>query len=490
MSYDQRDTTSIAAENYGVSPSASAKANRAALQEALSIGGNVTLSTPGTYLIDDTLSPSVALSVGANVILQTQAGGAVKTLANSLRPLLPSSQGSTLAVIGDSFQAEWYFDDGNFRYAYAKGPVDWALALSQHRMTVVSSPAAGGSRVSGASSSGTAFDVQADTAIASLAQHAIIMGGVNDFFANFTVDTVKAAYNRVIEKLIAAGMTVWVCTQPTMSAAYSSYTVTRNASMFQLNTWLRQQVNSIWARHGVRLIDLAETAVDPSSTTGDYKSGYSYDGGLHPSNVGAYFMGKEIARVWSKYVPEANILVSSRADNYNYSSAIGNLIDNGLFYNGSGTATGFSGTAVAGGASTNSLVSRSDGIGQDQQMIVTSSANNDGYRLSTSSLHTRCASGDILQFCCEITVSSITNLRGVRLTADFVGTTTRGVADLYYDPSDDIALTEGFTAVMKTPPNFINGTPTSVVANLSINFSGAGGATVKVGRMSCRKLVQ
>ena len=491
MAYDHQDISSAAAEDYGVSPSASAKANRNALQSALESGGNVSLTAPGTYTIEDTLTPEVTLSVASGVILQSPSGGAVKTLSNALRPVTPSSQGNTLAVIGDSFTAEWYYDDGSYRYTYAKGYVAWALALSQHRMTVVATPAEAGSRVSGPSpATGTEFSVQVDAAIASCAQHAIVMGGVNDFFASFSVDTVIAAYNSAIERLICAGITVWLCTQPTMSGGYSSYTLARNAAMFRLNAWLRQQAASIWARHGVHLIDLAEIAVDSSSTTGGYKTDYSYDGGLHPSNIGAYFMGKEVARVWSKYVPEANLLVSSRADNYAYDSSIGNLIDNGLFYNGTGTGTGFTGAAVAGGSSINSLVARSDGIGQDQQMVITSTADNDGYRLYTGSLHARCSAGDILQFACEITVSDMTNFQGARLQVDYVGTTTRGVADLYHNTSNDLALTEGYTAMLKTPPNYINGTPTSVVATIWTHFTGAGGATVKVGRFSGRKLVQ
>lgn len=62
----------VPAEGFGVSASSSASINTAALQLALNVTGTVTLTVPGTYLVNDTLqiSSNTTFRLGAGVILK------------------------------------------------------------------------------------------------------------------------------------------------------------------------------------------------------------------------------------------------------------------------------------------------------------------------------------------------------------------------------------------------------------------------------------
>lgn len=460
--------------------------NYRAIQSAMDAGGVVTLTDPGIYCVTDTFSTGVPFYVGPGVSLISNESGPVTTLRKYLRPIAAGGNANTLAICGDSYTSQSYFDGGDFVYNNADGYVTWAMQLSGQRMAIVSRPAVAGSRI-GTDGLGTAITTQVDTAIASGAANVLIMAGVNDAINAVSFSDSVYAYEKAINSVIAAGARLWVCTQPGMNAAYSSYSVANQARMFAINDWLRQRVYTNYSRYGVTCVDLAAAATNPTSATGDYKTNGSQDN-LHPRNVGAYYMGKELARVWSLYVPEAPQLVASNADNYGYSVLINNLVDNGLMVNGAGTATGFTGSAIAGGASTNSLTSHSAGFGNYQQMVQTAASNNDGYRLASGNVSARCSAGDVVIAECEVSVSSMTACRGVWLQLVASGTVTRASYDGFVDTSNDTNLPEEYSAVLRTPPMVISGTPSTVTARIDSNYSGAGGATVKVSRVSLKKL--
>lgn len=401
-----------------------------------------------------------------------------------------AARSNTLAIVGDSYTSQSFNDSSTFKYFFADGYVTWALALSGQRLTPIMWAARGNSRVSAAANSpGVQFSDQVDQAIASGADHMLIMGGVNDAFAGFSVARITGAYDACLKKAMSAGLRIWACTQPTLNSSYASYTATVQATVFAVNEWLREYVGANYSRYGVTVVDLAAVAVDASNDKGDWRTNGSKDG-LHPSNVGAYYMGKELARVWAAQVPEMSRQVSSAADNYTFSPLIKQAQTNGMFLTGSPVATGFTSTTITGATSTDSIVARSDGFGNDQQMILVSSANNDGWRLESTTVHANgFANGDTIQAEAEITVSGVTNYRGEHL--QLIGNASvvnKGGFDGYVNTSTDKALPEGYTVVRRTPPIVLNGTPSSVRIRVDTNFSGIGGATVKVGRLSIRRL--
>ena len=86
---DNNAGSPIACENYGASLSASAETNTAAIQAALAVGGEVTLSTTGTYNVTalPTVSSSANLTLGTGVTLtdgsQSQTGAKRSVLTDA-----------------------------------------------------------------------------------------------------------------------------------------------------------------------------------------------------------------------------------------------------------------------------------------------------------------------------------------------------------------------------------------------------------------------
>jgi hypothetical protein len=392
---------------------------------------------------------------------------------------------NTLAIIGDSFGAGYLIPTNGLYSEAANCYITYAMALSGRRMRIVGNYAVSGSGVS-ANLAGTSMLTQIDSAIASGARNLLCMGGINDAIYDQSLQSVKDAWAVILAKAALYNMQIWLCTQPTMNSANGSYTVARQTQCMEQNNYLRRITLK-----NVNVIDCAAAAVDPTSATGNYITNGAKDN-LHPSNVGAYYMGKAIATVWNALVPARPTLLTSSADIYSYSSASTNILDNGLFLTGASTATGFSTAITATGAVTPTLVTRSDGFGKDQVLTGTFAANGDGFRLTTSDYKARISDGDILFAEAEVTCSSITNLSGLQLQLILSHTGRDEIAtSCYYNSVDDKALPEGYTAVLRTPEFTYDaagfGTVNYLLASVRANGSGAGGATVKVGRMAIRK---
>lgn len=392
---------------------------------------------------------------------------------------------NTLAIIGDSFAAGYLIPSNGLYSEAANCYVTYALALSGRRLRIVGNYAVSGSGVS-ANLGGTSMLTQIDSAIASGARHLLCMGGINDAIYDQPLQSVKNAWKTILSKAALYGIKIWLCTQPTMNSANGSYTIARQAQCMEQNNFLRRI-----ALKNVTVIDCAAAAVDPASATGNYVANGSRDN-LHPSNVGAYYMGKAVAAAWSALVPARPTLLSSVADAYSYSSASSNILDNGLFLAGTTTATNFTTAITNTGAVTPTLVSRADGFGRDQVLTGTFSAAGDGFRLISSDYKARISDGDILYAEAEIACSSITNLSGLQLQLILSHAGRDEIStSCYYDAAVDKVLPEGYTAVLRTPEFTYDaagfGALIYLLAAVRVNGAGAGGATVKVGRMGIVK---
>lgn len=392
---------------------------------------------------------------------------------------------NTLAIIGDSFSAGYLIPSNGLYSEAANCYITHAMALSGRRMRIVGNYSVSGSGVS-ANLGGTSMLTQIDSAIASGARNLLCMGGINDAIYDQTLQSVKDAWAVIIAKAAKANMRIWLCTQPTMNSANGSYTIARQAQCMEQNNYLRRI-----KLPSVRVIDCAAAVVDPASATGNYITNGSRDN-LHPSNVAAYYMGKPVAAAWNAEAPARPTLLSSVADAYSYSSASSNILDNGLFLTGTNTATGFSTAVTNTGAVTPTLVARSDGFGRDQVLTGTFAAAGDGFRLTSSDYKARISDGDVLYVEAEISCSSITNLSGLQLQLILSHTGRDEIAtSCYYNPAEDKVLPEGYTAVLRTPEFTYGaaafGTVNYLLASVRAFGAGAGGATVKIGRMAIRK---
>lgn len=414
---------------------------------------------------------------------------AVQALVSTAGILAPN----TLAVIGDSRLSLWRSVGATISERNPKGYLSWALAYSGERLTVVSDQSLGGSQIIGTGSGTEISTTQINAAVLSGAGHLLLEGGVNDFFqAGATLAAVQAGYVSILDKAALAGMRVWIVLGPTANSAYSSYTVAAQAKMLALNDWLRTRVASTYARKGVVVVDVAAKVVDPASATASAQTNFLYDN-IHMRNLGAMAAGAELARVWNLWIPEAPQLLSSNADNQTYSATSTNILDNGLMVAGATLATGFSSSLTGTGATTDSLVSRSDGYGNDQQRIITFGANNDSVRMLTGDLKARVSDGDVLVMSCEVAMSSMTATRAIRASLTLTGASSSLTATtMQLDATNDLAMTSATTHVLKTNPITVNlatlGALTSVQGAVAAFGSGAGGVTLKVGRWSIRKL--
>ena len=404
------------------------------------------------------------------------------------------AEANSLAVVGDSFMANGYFKSATAEEWNARGYLTHAIALSNGRMYLVDGGmcAVGGSGIT-ADINGVKFDTQLTSAIATGAKNLLVMGGVNDCNSDVDPLVTFAAYKALVNRAVAAGMKVWVATQPCQSSTFVAYTVARQGAQLKLQDLMRQ-----WCRtqspNNVVLIDSAQACIDPASTTASYISGYTTDN-LHPNNKGAYYIGKYIAGVWNKYVPQGSELVNSNADNTSFSALSNNLLTNGLMIaNTGGLATGFTtpvtGTAVVGIVA---VTARADGVGNDQVVPLTFSAANDSGQVSTATL-SNFVDGDQLYAECEVTVSSPVAVRGVKLFMQIAGNlVSRTATTNQIDNTLDVAIGEAVTYVMRTPiikyDAAAQGATHTVQAIVIASASGAGSCTLKVGRFSIKKVL-
>lgn len=405
---------------------------------------------------------------------------------------LPSN---TMALIGDSRLASWRSLSATITERNPKGYFSFAQAYSGERFTVVSDQSVGGSQMAAAGVGTQISTTQLDAALASGAGHLLVDGGVNDFFqAGATLATVKAAMTTILNAALLKGMRVWVIVPPGVNAAYGSYSVSAQSKMMAYQDWLRSLVSTQYAKAGVYVVDLAAVVIAPTSATGDWKTNYAYDN-IHPRNLGAMVMGAELARMWSLYVPEVPRLLTSAADNWTYSTNTTNILDNGLMTAGATLATGFTSQTTGTGATTDSLVSRADGYGNDQQRVITFGANNDSVRMFTSDVKARVSNGDKLVMAVEVNLSAPTNLRCIRAQLTLTGASSSLTATtMQLDATNDMAFTtttkQTLVTNLITVDTGVLGALSSVQGNLAAFGSGAGGVTLKIGRWSIRKVTQ
>ncbi|MES2958521.1 MAG: SGNH/GDSL hydrolase family protein, partial [Pseudomonadota bacterium] len=395
--------------------------------------------------------------------------------------------GRTLALVGDSFTANGFYSDGSQMTRYGRNAIEWALALSNQPMTLISTSAVGGSAVT-ADNIGVRFMTQMQSAIASGATDIHCMGGINDALLGISLASVQAEYSRVIDYALSSGKRLWLTTQPTMNAAYTSYSVARQAQMLRLNDWLLDRVAVSFADRNLVVIDGAGATNDPNSATADFRTNGSSDN-LHPRNVGGYWLGKEIGRVWAASCPVWDRRCRSNAANYGYSSVMGNnIVDNGLFTTGATPGTGWAQTYGGSASGTLSKVTRADGFGSNTQNVLTFTAADETATLAMSSnAFSRAVVGGTYVFQVEVTVAaSPVNLKGVQATLQQNGDALYEAHSLAPITASDVALPEGFTATLRTPPVVLQAGKTILLGRVRATAAGAtaGGITLSVGRAS------
>ncbi|MFD1034537.1 SGNH/GDSL hydrolase family protein [Sphingomonas hankookensis] len=323
------------------------------------------------------------------------------------------------------------------------GPVNWANCLSGGRAVLDTGGAHGfnGDRTI-ADAGYPGMLSRLDAAIASGAGHIVMCAPTANDRNSMTAVQSIAALTTMIDRITAAGIFLTILTDyPHGSAARTDMRLQNTTAQPQIDAW---QVVNRWllglnAERGVRVIDCTAILGDFTSGFGQGAAGVTYDG-LHLSTLGAYMIGRVLAREWRKLYPPPGALPMGSAERQLQAGANAAPVLSLQPYFGGTTGTlgsGATGTLAAdwtapaltdGVTGTFSKVASAafggksyadDGDGplsKDWQQVVlggTATASNEVVVLRQS---VTCAIGDVLRACAEIEVDGgSTGLAGVTL---------------------------------------------------------------------------
>ncbi len=299
-----------------------------------------------------------------------------------------------------------------------------------------------------------------------------------------------------INVVLSAGKRVIVISEPGAQSFSTSATV---GAVLEFNERMR---NFCEAKRGVLYWDCTPILWSPaaSSSAITFVSGYSGDGTHINLTKGGYFLGKAFAGWLTSLLPAYEVRPSSILD-CNANSPM-QLVTNALFNattggstSGSGTVTGsvpsgFAVTATSAGTSvTLTTPANSAGFGNDLRLVI-STTGADSVLVDYSPSTSLWASGDILQFACDVAVAAASsNFYVWANNIMSVDGSAPNVFDGYAADANGAGPTEAYTYHFQTMAAAV---PSGAVKNWSIarlqlRFAGAGSATVNISRFSYRK---
>ena len=325
----------------------------------------------------------------------------------------------------------------------------------------------------------------------------IIRTGFNDFYwAGYTAAQVSSNVQEMAAKSIAAGRRVLIVgaipwTGATTTAKTNAAAYNRRMSRWALNT------------PGARFADAAARIVDATNAAKfSALSGMLLSDGVHESPKGARETAAAIWAVLQSETPRIQRLVSSNADNYGSINTSLNVLDDCYWTSSGGNVTapatgaaasGVNVTASATGSVVASVVSRSDGIGYNQRIVCTPSANNDWGMIGQNAnmAISRVTLGGKIQLVCEVKKVNVSgsNLKGINIQVFFNGASvyTYAVQAVATSANEYPQVDETMTVV--SPEMSIPLTATSFNWSVQALYGAAGSAcTIELGRGSIEKL--
>ena len=400
----------------------------------------------------------------------------------------------------------------------AQGYMTWLNALSNQRYYF---PVAGANDVFTAGNYGVsgerldAMKVRLSPVLEYNPDIVIFLGGTNDLvntartYAQMTADA-----QTIIETFTSRG--IFVAVMPILPrSVWSSLTageiLVRRRVQYNYNTWLKK-----YARTN-RLVGLADPTrdwIDQASANGDPLAEVTKDS-LHPSPMGAYYMGKALARVLNPLFPPAMpSRVSSILDVYEATdNPQGNLVINGLMAGTAGTnGTGSSGTVADNWTASRTTGATLTGVCSKTTLVIDEATNQtavaqrivlatagagatgEAFRLAPSAtISSTVAAGDRVYMECVIKMSGVTgNLIGI---VPELNVTTSGTTELVRDldrhqsPAVMPRVTE--TLTLRTPEWTLPATLTYIrpLIYIYLDCNVAGGVTVDIAEITIRKVV-
>lgn len=252
----------------------------------------------------------------------TDRGLDAKLSARNLR--MPAN--NRIAVFGPSHAAQHFqgvtpAGDVATRLAQSTGPVHWANFLSGGRAVLEPADmiARNGEWTAPMTWAGTDYPgllSRLDALVATKAGHVVMVAPSandrNSWSAAQSIANLKVCIDRIVD----AGMLLTILLDyPHGAAAYSSLRLPNSAAAPQLdhwhavNRWLLTQHGS----RGIRVIDTPAILADFVSAEGQAAAGMTVDG-LHLSTVGAYLVGRVLAREWRRLYAPGGVLPFGNAE--------------------------------------------------------------------------------------------------------------------------------------------------------------------------------
>jgi hypothetical protein len=312
--------------------------------------------------------------------------------------------------------------------------------------------------------------------------------------ANAIFATRKATWNLII----ANGRVPIAMTNFPTRTGYTGWNINWNNCVLRINKLIREYCLS---NRNIILCDAHKVLVDPTDVSGQYLAAVTSDG-LHLNGNGAYLVGLELYNtlVAAGLNPRSpKCLPDSALESYTLSNVSLQLNDNPLGTGTAGTVTApATGTAITGWTLTatgttpatvaGSTPARSDGFGNDQQIIITPTANTDGATLTGTNYTGKVNAGDILQGMCEITISGAAALKNVEFQLNTVSGGKSGL--IASGRAVNNTLNQGDkTYTIITPAVMMPPAGSNVQPVIKFVFSGAQAAcTVKIGRCAIWKI--
>lgn len=390
----------------------------------------------------------------------------------------------TIVLLGDSITA------GNHASSAAQmsnstGWFAWGNAMAGQPFEVIYNAGVGGE-----TSTKILARVDSDV-IAHNPSYCAVLCGQNDPSAT-SADTelIKNNIITIYNKLKNAGIYTFIVT---MTAGDGD---TKNKQVQIVNSWIK---NYFGNKPSCEIIDLNSVWIDKTNSAGNALSTMMRDS-VHPSNNGGFVGGILVASHLAKF-KKIDFLPTSALDTYQLHTASTNLSKNpfsigtagGVGAGTTGTVGSYNTTYCGTGTMVASLVARSDGYGNDQQLDITSTGSACVGRLETGAITPVYLPkiGEKYYAACEVFISGgAVNLSRVQATllkdnsvvsADFTAGT--GPYDALEVPSGGVVIT------LKTPIYVLTAdASTNFFARFEAYFMGAGSATVKIGRMAIRKV--
>lgn len=414
--------------------------------------------------------------------------------------------GPVFAVLGDSITALMCQNTSTSQSYNSYGYGTWLRILSGQRihLPVTHNFGVAGERLD-------QIRLRVDDVLAVHPQYCVVLAGTNDIGTRTVPQMVEDA-KAIYERLITGGVRPIV--MPILPR--SSLATDQLQKLMRFNTWLREYTRT---NKWIVLVDPTPLWIDYADTNGDPLTDYTTDG-LHPSHLGAFYLGKALSDAISDFVPEQKSYVQSMLDIYdadNYPE--GNLLTNGTLNYGvmqgtSGTKTSSGNFTASGDVATGWTCSKSNststmaatcskedprtdgpktGARQKCVIAVTAAGGANELVLFTPTISSAdIAEGDQIFAQAKVEVSGMTNVLSVELRlTDNRSSANQNNHDGAWAGTTDIFLADDWSGVLRTQPLEIASDSTSVTMNIAVRLDtsgGDGGATIYISDVSLRKV--